>query len=206
MSGLVKHSSKIEKEAKKQKPVFVNEDLYYGSDLTFTEVYLKCKELCLKKMVNVDDLTIQGWYVEFLKEKWNSEKFNQRLQEMVFIKTYGERIDISQWFEKEAVYTAGQVAQLVESKINSLVAYSEKLLTGQEFEIDISSPQVDLEAIKYTIAKKINLYYDSECRDLAENIIEQTLPKVLEDLGIELKEVNGQRIGIGQKMKMRLGF
>jgi len=192
-------------EAGKCKPVFVDGDLYYSTDLTFTEVHIKCRELGLKKMINISDETIQIWYIEFLREKWSSQKFNQRISEMRNIKTYGERIDIADWFEKEAMYTPMQVANIVERKINSLIREAEKILCDKIIEVELQPLKINLESVRYKIAKTITTYYNNECEAKATELFEIMLPAILEKLGLK-KEADNSKIGIGSRLKSKLYF
>jgi hypothetical protein len=188
------------------KPVFVPDGLYYQSDLTFTEVFIKCRELGLKKMINISDETIQAWYVEFLREKWSSAKFKERIPEMINMKTYGERIDIADWFEKEAIYTPIQVASMVEKKINNILREADRILDGKEIEVELSSVPIDLEKVKYRIAKTITLYYDNEVEEQTNKLFEEMLSEVLLKLGLEKGNREEKRVGIGTQMRTRLKF
>lgn len=205
-TDLVKHSQKTELESGKSKPIFVSAELYYASDLTYTEVYIKCKELCVKKMININYLTIQGWYLEFLKAQWDTKRFNQRLEEMITIKTYGERIDVAMWFEAEALYTPQQVNTMIQSKINSMISQGDRLLKDQNIELELHAACVNLEAVKLAVARQVKLYYDSECEDRAKELFDEVLPEVLERLNLKKVERTNVRYGVGTIMKMKLGY
>ena len=202
---LTKHSAKTQLERDRCKPVFVSDELYYQSDLAFTEVFIKCRELGLKKMINISDETIQSWYVEFLREKWSSAKFNERISEMRNIKTYGERIDIADWFEKEAIYTPMQVAAMVEKKINNILREADKILEGKEIEVELPVT-VDIEKVKYRISRTITLYYDNEAQEKANELFDELLPEILKKLGLEKETREEKRFGIGARMKARLKY
>lgn len=149
---------------------------------------------------------MRGWYVEFLKAKWNSKKFNERVSEMVLIKTFGERIDIATWFEAEAVYTPAQVTMMIDRKVNSMILEGDRLLKGQELEIEVPAAYTNLDSIKLAISKQIKCYHDSECVELSEQVFEDIFPEVLERLNLKKVVHNNIRYAVGSKLKMKLGY
>jgi hypothetical protein len=191
-------------EKHSSKPQFVSKELYFSTNLTFTEVHIKCRELGLKKMLDISDETIQSWYVEFLREKWSSAKFNERISEMRNLKTYGGRIDISAWFEREAIYTPAQVAVLIERQITNILIRANHILEGKTIEVEYT-PEINLNEIKFLISKTVNTYYDSELKEKADEAFEELLPAVLEKLGLK-RNIQDQKVGIGTKMKRRFKF
>ena len=196
---------KIQSERDNRKPVFVQDELYFKTDLTFTEVFIKCRELGLKKMINIADETIQAWYIEFLREEWSSKKFNERIMEMRNIKTYGERIDIADWFEKEAIYTPTQVANMIQIKIQEMLSKADRLLGGKEIELELSGVKINLESVKYKIAKTVSTYYDNEYEEKTKELFEEMLPEILTKLGLK-REINNQKIGVGTRLKHKFNF
>lgn len=202
---MIRHSEKIQLERDNRKPVFVQEELYFKTDLTFTEVFIKCRELGLKKMINIADETIQAWYIEFLREEWSSKKFNDRISEMRNIKTYGERIDIADWFEKEAIYTPTQVANMIQIKIQEMLSKADRLLCGKEIELEIPGVRINLDFVKYKIAKTVSTYYNNECEEKSKELFEEILPEILKKLNLK-KENNNQKVGIGTRLKQKFNF
>lgn len=135
-------------------------------------------------MINISDETIQAWYIEFLREKWSSKKFNERVSGMKFIKTYGERIDIADWFEKEAIYTYSQVEKMTNERLSKTIKEADILLSGRTIEIDLPTGG-NMDAIAYRIARTITVYYREECEEQSKEIVKKLLPAVLEEMGIK---------------------
>jgi len=156
-------------------------------------------------MINIADETIQAWYIEFLREEWSSKKFNERIMEMRNIKTYGERIDIADWFEKEAIYTPTQVANMIQIKIQEMLSKADRLLGGKEIELELPGVKINLESVKYKIAKTVSTYYNNECEEKSKELFEEILPEILEKLNLK-KEKDNQKIGIGTRLKQKFNF
>jgi hypothetical protein len=156
-------------------------------------------------MITISDETIQAWYVEFLREGWSSNKFNERISEMRNLKTYGERIDISDWFEKEGNYTPAQVAEMLQKRINEIITRANRLLVDKEFLVELVGVNINLDEVKYRISKTVTTYYDNDCKEKADEVFEEILPQVLKKLNLSKKD-DFARVGIGTRMKKRLQF
>lgn len=202
---LPKHSGKIKHEKFGKKPVFVHEELYFSTDLVYTEVHIKCKELGVKKMLNIPDLTIQGWYVEFLKAGWDIKKFNERLNAMIHVECFGGVLDIQKWFEAEELFTSNIVQKKIDDAIKQLVEKGDEILQGKEIELEVPI-DIDLEPIKVSVARKVELYYKHEKLSLTQELIDLVLDKLITEHGYENKFKYGERRSISKRTKHMLSY
>lgn len=121
----------------------MDEELYYSTDLTYTEVHLRCKEIQAKKMLDISDITIQGWYAEFLKAGWSSKKFKERAETIKNLRSgedyFGNGIDVSHWLNEELIMlTRAEFEQKVQRRIKESIFRGNLLLQeySQLFKVD----------------------------------------------------------------------
>lgn len=198
--------NKIQGEQFSKKPIFVHDELYSSTDLLYTEVYIKCKELGVKKMLNISDITIQGWYVEFLKAGWDSKKFNERLSAMIYVECFGGVLDIQKWFDAEELYTMDIVQKKINDAINRLVEKGNEILQGKEIELEIPI-DIDLLPVKISVVKKIELYYASKTVSLTYELIDEIVEKLKTEYGFEVKKYeHGDRKSLSMRVKHIFNF
>lgn len=160
MTDLQKHLGKEKREAHKRPPVFVDAELYYSSDLTYTEVHLRCKEIQLMKMIDISDLTIQTWYSEFLKASWDSKTFNKRAETIKNLRSgvdyFGNGIDISHWLAEDLIIVSrAEMEKLIRKRVEEQIFRGNLIL--QEFS---QLFKIDNEDVKLAISRELTNEYE----------------------------------------------
>ena len=88
------------------KPKFINSTLqpyYEKTDLTLKWVYDCCKTLKPLKGIDVNEMQVQFWYIEFIKMGWMKKDFDKQFEAIKRATLYG-RIDLESWIKTEIMY------------------------------------------------------------------------------------------------------
>jgi len=113
-----------------QVPKFISGELvplYNRTDLSYTYVHIKCRELGALKMINIDPATIKAWYIEFIRLGWSKQLFDERFENLKRSKIFGS-IDFYNWIaDGTSVYGEFEIQRLVSEKVNSLILKGRKL-------------------------------------------------------------------------------
>lgn len=88
------------------KPAFINsalEKYYEQTDLSLKWVYDCCLTLKPLKGIDVNDMQIQFWYIEFIKMGWMKKDFDKQFEAIKRTMLYN-RIDLENWLTTEKMY------------------------------------------------------------------------------------------------------
>lgn len=111
-------------------------------------------------MIDISDLTIRAWYVEFLKAGWDSAKFNKRIETIKNLRSgkdyFGNQIDIAHWLNEDlVVITRAELEQIIKSRINGQITRGNIIL--QEYS---KLFKIEDDDIKLAISRELTQEYD----------------------------------------------
>jgi predicted sugar kinase len=86
-----------------------------------------------------------------------------------------------------------------------MLSKADRLLGGKEIELELPGVKINLESVKYKIAKTVSTYYDNEYEEKTKELFEEMLPEILTKLGLK-REINNQKIGVGTRLKHKFNF
>lgn len=115
--------------------------LYESTDLRMGYAAIKIKELEPLKMVTISDLTIKAWFVEFIKNGWTKEIFDNRLEAVKRAKLFGGVIDYQMWIDSEIKYADFEVEILIRQRIQKYISRGHRIKRILEAGVQLSEEE-----------------------------------------------------------------
>jgi hypothetical protein len=142
-------------------------ELYETSDLGFAYVLVRCRELGALKMIDIGEVTVRAWYVEFLRQEWTKKYFDERMEVVKRSKYFGG-IDIAQWLNEElAVFTLNDLQILVKEEVERIQQTGRRFKTLMEAGVKLTPYETQLAELEVT--REMKLLYQNIRREVFEN-------------------------------------
>jgi hypothetical protein len=103
------------------------EELYEKTELEFTYVYAKCKEVKQLKDIELPIERIESFYIEFLHMGWTKAIFDRQLEAVKRAKLFAGVLDLTTWLESEIKYSEFEFEIKLNQRLDEMAIEGERL-------------------------------------------------------------------------------
>lgn len=167
----------------------------------------KMETLEAQKRDKIPAETLMAWFTTLKANSWTNERLEKQILVMLKNVTFGS-VKIEDFFNNEEKFTREEMELKIFQRINNMIQNANRLLNGKfpEIELELIPIELDINAVRLAVSKRLQVYYNQEIDFAAIEIINETILSVAEKMGFKKVEFNSDVLTSKQKLKAKLRF